>query len=156
MKKNKYFPVFIDLQDKKTVVVGGGKIAERRVRTLLSFCEKIEIVSPELSEGLSGLVQEHGELCWKQKEYEREDILDADMVLACTDNRKINDEICVVCKCLGIQVNHCGDQSKCDFYFPGIAEKGAVVVGVTASGTDHHAARVVTEKIREMLHEYTE
>ena len=43
-----YFPLFIDLSGKKAVVIGGGKVASRRVTTLLLFCENIEVVAPEV------------------------------------------------------------------------------------------------------------
>lgn len=151
MKQNKFFPLFVSLSGKKIVVVGGGKIATRRIQTLLPFCDGITVIAPEITEELKPLAEEGSVLHWHKKAYEREDILDADLVLACTDSKDLNDGIAAVCRCLGITVNHCGDKTKCDFYFPGVAACGSLVVGVTAGGTDHKKARKLTEKIREML-----
>ncbi|MCQ2500970.1 MAG: bifunctional precorrin-2 dehydrogenase/sirohydrochlorin ferrochelatase, partial [Lachnospiraceae bacterium] len=64
-----------------------------------------------------------------------------------------NSGIYSVCKCLGIQVNVCSDKNKCDFYFPGVVHADNVVVGITASGTDHHQAKVVREEIERVLKE---
>ena len=86
MKTKKYFPLFMDLNSKKVMVVGGGTIAERRIRTLLDFVEEIWVIAPEISDGIRDL-KEQGRIFWKKKRYEREDIYDADLVLAATDDR---------------------------------------------------------------------
>ncbi|MCQ2501963.1 MAG: bifunctional precorrin-2 dehydrogenase/sirohydrochlorin ferrochelatase, partial [Lachnospiraceae bacterium] len=107
MKTNKkYFPIFIDLSDKKVVVVGAGKIGSRRIRTLVDFTDHLTVIA-EKAEPDIALMAEEGLLEWKQQPYERELILDADMVLACTDDPELNSGIYSVCKCLGIQVNVC-------------------------------------------------
>ena len=79
MKTKKYFPLFMDLNSKKVMVVGGGTIAERRIRTLLDFVEEIWVIAPEISDGIREL-KEQGRIFWKKKRYEREDIYDADLV----------------------------------------------------------------------------
>lgn len=150
MRSSSYFPVFIDLSERKIVVAGGGRIALRRIRTLLQFTEMVTLVSPEALPELEALAEE-GRIVWIREAYRRELILDADMVLACTDNPAVNDEIYGVCRCLGIPVNVCSDRRKCDFYFPGVVKKENVVVGVTAGGTDHRKAREIRERIRELL-----
>ncbi len=146
----KYFPVFIDLSDKKIVVVGAGKIGSRRIQTLADFTEHLTVIAEEASPEVEKLADE-GRITWKQQSYERELILDADLVLACTDDPELNSGIYSVCKCLGIQVNVCSDKNKCDFYFPGVVHMDNVVVGITASGEDHHQAKVVREKIEKAL-----
>ena len=45
-----YFPLFVDISGKKTLVVGGGRIARRRIKTLLSFTPDIWVVAPEATE----------------------------------------------------------------------------------------------------------
>ena len=87
----------------------------------------------------------------KRKNYEREDIYDADYVIAATNDHHINSDIYSACKCMGITVNVCSDKTKRDFYFPGIVQNGNVVIGVTASGADHKEARKTVEKIKGMF-----
>lgn len=53
-----YFPLFVDLSRSRVVVIGGGSVAERRVRTLRQFCGQIRIISPEITEGLRGLLSD--------------------------------------------------------------------------------------------------
>ncbi|MDO4616961.1 MAG: bifunctional precorrin-2 dehydrogenase/sirohydrochlorin ferrochelatase [Lachnospiraceae bacterium] len=151
MKQNKrYFPMFVDLTEKKVVVVGAGRIGSRRIRTLADFTDHLTVIAPEALPEVERL-EEEGRLTWIRKSYERDLILDADLVLACTDDPELNSGIYSVCKCLGIQVNVCSDKNKCDFYFPGVITEESVVVGITASGTDHHQAKLVREKIEHAL-----
>ena len=145
-----YFPMFVDISDKKVIVVGAGTIAKRRIRTLMEFTDHLEVIAPEVNKELLDL-QEEGRITIRKKKYEREDIFDAAMVIAATNDSKINNDIYSACKCLGILVNVCSDKNKCDFYFPGIAQKENVVLAVTASGKDHKLARRLVERVRELL-----
>ena len=61
--------------------------------------------------------------------------------------------VAAACRARGIPVNAASDIELDDFYFPGIARQGSVVVGITASGTDHKAAHRVSEAVRELLKE---
>lgn len=152
MKNSGYFPLFMDISEKKIVVVGGGNIASRRVKTLSDFCSHITVVAPELHPELEALEKE-GKITAIRRKYRREDIYDAWMVLAATDQHKLNEEIYSVAKCLGSLVNVANNQNKCDFHFPGIVRKDSYVVGINASGKDHHGAAVLREKISKVLEE---
>lgn len=149
-KKKPYFPMFVDLSDKKVVVVGAGTIAKRRIRSLIEFTNHLVVIAPEVNPELQEL-EHNGVIGILRKNYEREDICGADIVIAATNDHKTNDDIYSVCKCMGITVNVCSDKNKCDFYFPGIARKEQIVVGVTATGTDHRKAKDVVEKVRQIL-----
>ena len=145
-----YFPVFIDLSKKKIVVVGAGRIAARRIRTLVDFAPDITVIAPEISRELRESVPED-RLCILKKAFAAEDLDGAGLVLAATDDPDLNAGICMLCRERHIPVNNAGNQADCDFFFPGIARKENVVIGVTASGLDHRQARKVTETIREVL-----
>lgn len=145
-----YFPIFIDLSGKKIVIVGGGRIAARRAGVLSEFADDITVIAPEAADSIREM-SEAGSVRWIREKYRREQILDADIVLACTDSEEVNGDIVAACRCLGILVNDCGRRERCDFYFPGVVKRGNVVVGVTASGTDHSQARAVREKIERTL-----
>lgn len=142
--------MFIDLSDKKVVVAGAGTIAKRRIRTLIDFTDHLVVIAPEVNKELKDLEAE-GRLTILRKNYEREDIYDAALVIAATNDRKVNQDIYSACKCLGILVNVCNDKNKCDFYFPGIVSDENVVVGISASGQEPKKAKAVTEQIQTMF-----
>ena len=96
--------------------------------------------------GLTGVIYEdiwnpikeelakEGRLVWKEKEYDREDLYDADLVLSATNNEKVNNDVYSACKCLGISVNTASNRMKCDFYFPSILQKEETVIGLNSAG----------------------
>lgn len=149
--KKPYFPLFVDLNEKQIVVVGAGTIA-RDASAHWFFYQPLTVIAPEVNRELLDM-EKAGMLRIKRKNYEREDIYDADYVIAATNDHQINSDIYSACKCMGITVNVCSDKTKCDFYFPGIVQNGNVVVGVTASGSDHKEARKTVEKIRSIFPE---
>ena len=73
------------------------------------------------------------------------------MVIAATNDRKLNDEIHRICRQEGVYVNVASDREQCDFYFPGIYMEEGLVVGITASGLDHKKARRIREEIQNAL-----
>ena len=141
MKNKPYFPMFVDLSDKKIVVVGGGNIATRRVKTLLSFTRNITVVAPQMTAELLELGKT-GKIEALLRPVKRQDFEFAYMVIAAND-WKVNEQVYRVCKEEGIYVNVADDKEKCDFYFPGVYMENELVVGITASGMDHKKARRV-------------
>lgn len=150
MKTKKYFPMFVNLEDKQIVVAGGGNIATRRVRTLLNFTRNIRVAAPEVTAELSELAKV-GHIIWIQREVKRIDFQDAYMVIAATSDGRINDDIYRICKEEGIYVNIASDREKCDFHFPGIVRFEEITIGINASGVNHKKAKEVREKIEKVL-----
>ncbi len=150
MKNKRYFPMFVDLSDKNIVVVGGGNIATRRVKSLLQFTRNVTVVAPRLSVDLQELGKA-GQILIQNRQVKRSDFRQAYMVIAATNDRKLNDDIYRICKEEGIYVNVSSDREKCDFYFPGVFMQDELVVGITASGLDHSKAKRVREEIQSAL-----
>ena len=155
MRNKHFFPMFVDLSDKNVVVVGGGNIATRRVKTLLQFTRNVSAIAPKCTVELQELGKA-GYVNLITRPVKRSDFDMAYMVIAATNDWKLNEEIYRVCKEEGIYVNVADDKSKCDFYFPGIYMKDEVVVGITASGLNHKKARRVRVAIQEAMEETSE
>ena len=130
-----YFPMFIDLTDKKVLVAGGGTIALRRVRTLLKFGADIRVIAPELCGELAQM-EEEGKIMAEHREYRAGDICGAQIVLAATDDREVNRQIWEECRTAGIIVNVADDKSLCDFYFPAVVMTHEAVIGINSGGAD--------------------
>lgn len=155
MRNKRYFPMFVDLSDKNIVVVGGGNIATRRVKTLLQFTRNITAVAPQTTMELLELGKT-GQVNLQLRPVKRSDFKMAYIVIAATNDHKLNDEIYRICKEEGIYVNVADDRTKCDFYFPGIFMKDELVVGITASGLDHRKARKVRIAIEQAMQDLEE
>lgn len=150
MKNSAFFPLFVDISEKKIVVIGGGAIATRRVKTLLPFEPQIVVVAPEVTGELEELEKEE-KITIFHREYQREDIYDAWMVLAATNDPELNNGIYSVAKCLGALVNVASNQEKCDFHFPGVIRKDPYVIGINGSGKDHKGTAELRKQIEAMV-----
>ena len=111
MKNKPYFPMFIDLSDKNIVVVGGGNIATRRVKTLLSFTRNIRVIAPKVTMEMMEL-GEAGYVELITRPVKRTDFAMAYMVIAATNDRKLNDEIHRICRQEGVYVNVASDRGQ--------------------------------------------
>lgn len=151
-KNKKYFPVFVDLSDKKIVVVGAGTIAKRRIRALVDFTDHLFVIAPEVNPELRDL-EAAGRLTIVRRKYAKEDIRGASLVIAATNDNRLNQDIYSDCKEAGILVNVCNDKTRCDFYFPVLAYDDTIVAGVSSAGRDAAGSKRVANQIREMLRE---
>ena len=109
-----YFPFYIDIKDKKCVVIGGGKTAFRKIKKLIDFEPHITVISPEILPEFS----EIPDIEIIHREYRKGDIDNAFMVITATDNKKLNEEIFNICQQKNILVNTVDDIEKCGFIFP--------------------------------------
>ncbi len=147
-----FFPLFVDLSDYHVVFVGGGTIAMRRIRTLLPFVDNIVVYAPDFSPELDRFAMD-GAIELVRKPYDPSVLDGAHIVLACTNDPELNNEIYDECKKRGILVNVCSDRFKCDFHFPSVVSYGNVVVGVNAGGKDHRRVKQTRARIQELLEE---
>lgn len=147
-----FFPLFVDLGDKRAVFIGGGTIALRRIRTLLPFVGELVVYAPDFSPELEQMAYD-GAISLVHRLYDESELDEADIVFACTNSAEINDMVWDACKRRGILVNVCSDRNKCDFYFPGVAQSGNMVVGVSAGGKDHRRVRQLKARIEDLMEE---
>lgn len=145
------FPLFVDLSEKKILVVGAGRIASRRMEALLPFAGQITVIAPEASPEVHRLARA-GKVRYLPRPYIEGEIPgDTCLVLAATGDREVNRAVYRECKEKGIPVNVSSQKELCDFYFPGIIQEESLTVGVTAGGRDHALARRATEYLRQAV-----
>ena len=145
-----YFPMFINLTDKKILVVGGGAIALRRIRTLLKFGADIHVIAPELCKELAQLEKE-GRITAEHREYRAGNLDGEQIVLAATDDHEVNRKIWEECRAAGVLVNVADDKSLCDFYFPSVVITEEAVIGINSGGADPSVTKKIRRKIEEMF-----
>lgn len=145
-----YFPLFVDLSQKNILVVGAGTIAARRIRTLCGFAGTITVCAPQMKPEIRELSQKYP-IHLVEKCYTEELLDTADLVLAATDDRELNREIVTAAKARNIPANSCSEKELCDFYFPSVVTKNELVIGLTASGTDHGLVKRARMELEEYL-----
>lgn len=142
-----YFPMFVDISHKKIVVAGGGRIAARRVETLGLFASDITVVAPDICAKLRDMGEK---ICLVHRRFEARDIEDADIVLAAANDHELNESIVNLCRKKGILVNTADDKERCDFYFPGIVQKGEITIGLNSGGKNPEKVKNVRKRIEEL------
>ena len=154
MKNKPYFPMFIDLSDKNIVVVGGGNIATRRVKTLLSFTRNIRVIAPKVTMEMMELGKA-GYVELLTRPVKRSDFAMAYMVIAATNDPAVNEAIYRECRHREILVNVASDHTLCSFYFPATVETEDGLLLAIASGqaTDetHQKVKEMREKLEREL-----
>lgn len=147
-----HFPLFVDMRGKTVLVVGGGKVADRRVRTLSRFACTVRVVAPEVSRGITQLA-EQGLVELARRGFAPEDLDGVFFVVAATNLREVNRQIGVLAKQKGIFVSVADCAEECDVYFPAIAEEDGLVAGISGDGVAHGSVAAAARRIREVLHE---
>ncbi|MBR0597333.1 precorrin-6A reductase [Sinanaerobacter chloroacetimidivorans] len=145
-----WFPLFTNISGKEIVVVGAGRIAKRRIQTLLHFNCRVRVIAVSALDEVAALADQ-SKIKLQLKTFHPGDIVGTDYVLAATDSREVNQEIYEQCRENGIPVNVANEKEKSDFYFPGIIRKKGVTVGVTAEGKNHALAKKATRAIARWL-----
>lgn len=133
-------------------MVGGGKIAARRIGTLLEFSDNITVVAPEAAERLIQLSKKK-QIQWIQDVYREEFLEHADLALAATNDITCNMRVVEDCKARNIPVNTSHKKELCDFYFPGVFCEENFVMGFCSGGTDHGKVREIREKAERLWKE---
>lgn len=143
----KRFPIFISLEEKPILVVGGGNIAARRIISLLGFGPRVTVWAPELSLELKRLLSE-GRIIWRRGEYCPGEMDGFFLVLAATGEPKVNEAVCREAKENKIPVNVASDQNLCDFFFPALVENEKLVIGLAGDGSDHRLVKETAAALR--------
>lgn len=143
-----YFPMFIELQNAPVLVVGGGKVALRKVKKLLPYGANITVVAPKMEKEL----EEISEVAKIHREFDSSDLLSCPtMVIAATDQKEVNEQIAYRCKEQNIPVNVADDVENCSFLFPSLVKKGKLSAGICTGGSSPTAAIYCKERLQEAL-----
>jgi uroporphyrin-III C-methyltransferase/precorrin-2 dehydrogenase/sirohydrochlorin ferrochelatase len=145
----RYLPISIKIEDKKILIIGGGKVALQKVRLLKEFSGNIVVVATQISDEISDIIS----TC-NTKEYEKSDLNGFDIIYACTNNEELNKRISSDSKATGKLVNVADNPELCDFVSPAIYKKDNITVAVGSDARDVKLAIKIRDKIKSfLLHE---
>jgi siroheme synthase-like protein len=159
MKKHEtvspYYPLLLNIQGKKCLVVGGGEVALRKSQMLLEHGAIVEIVSPAFCAELNELVKA-GAVRAIHNDYKTEDLNDALLVVAATDDARINEKVAAEARRTGILVNVVDNPDISDFIVPSYFRHGDIIVAISTSGKSPALARKIRGELeRDLKPEYT-
>ncbi|MBU9719870.1 MULTISPECIES: precorrin-2 dehydrogenase/sirohydrochlorin ferrochelatase family protein [Bacillaceae] len=146
------YPVMLHLCSKPIVVIGGGAVAERKVVGLLDGgATAITLVSPEITDTLRELVRE-GIVVWQQKQYEKNDLEGAFLIIAATDCASVNTEV-LQGKAPNQLVNIADNPGQSDFQVPAVYRNGDLSIAISTGGASPMLAKKIKRDIAHLFDE---
>ena len=142
----KYYPVHLDIQNRNCLVVGGGGVGTRKVKTLLDCGARVTVVSPEVSPQLQDLATS-GDIILKERSYQSDDLRNMFLVIGATDDEKLNKQLSSDADRLNTLCNIADRPEVCNFILPSIVHRDDLVITVSTSGQSPAMAK----KLRKAL-----
>ena len=142
-----YYPIYLDLQGRACLVVGGGPIATGKVRGLIEAGGLVTVVAPVVSESIAEWARDRA-VMWHAREFELPDLDGQFLVYAATDDRDLNARVYRLADQAGRIANAVDDLDNCNFIAPAIARAGAVQVAVSTAGTSPALAKQIRDRVQ--------
>jgi siroheme synthase-like protein len=150
MKRYPYYPIYIDIENRSVVIIGGGTVCARKAETMMKYGARVTVVSPEFSEEIEQWAHE-GCLALSRKMYDPSDLDGANIVIASTDVQSVNEQIAADCRERRIPVNVVDVTPLCEFIIPAIVESGSIQIAVSTGGRSPAVARTLKEDLQRMI-----
>ena len=148
---NKFFPVSIDLNNKDVLIIGAGKIALRKVETLLNYNCNINVITKEILEEKFLELEKNNKIkIFKNQEFEEKFLENIFLVITATDNEILNKEISQLCMSKNILVNNVTSKDNMNVRFASIYEKDDIEIAISANGNPKKAVEI-KNKIKDIF-----
>ena len=141
-----YYPAFINLQGKRVIVVGGGKVAERKIFALLKAGARITVISPRLTRRIT-IGKLRGRIKHIPRQYRKGDVKNAFLAIAATDSYQINKKVSEDALCL---VNVVDTPSLCNFIVPSVIQRGHLTIAISTSGVSPALSKTIRQEIEKL------
>ena len=128
-----YMPVSLAMNKRKCLVVGGGKIALRKVEKLLEYDTSITVISPEFDQKLE-FHAGRGRIELEKRAYQSPEASTYGLVISCTDDSDLNRQVSEDCRSAGVHVNVADAPSLCDFIFPSVVRRDCMTAAIATDG----------------------
>ncbi|MEN8198726.1 MAG: bifunctional precorrin-2 dehydrogenase/sirohydrochlorin ferrochelatase [Thermodesulfobacteriota bacterium] len=143
------YPVYLDIRDQLCLVIGGGKVARRKVESLIPCGALVRLVSPEVDEALADLAAS-GRVDWQQRNYAPGDLQGAKLVFAATDNDEIQEQVVREANELAIPVNVITNPDACTFQVPASFNRGDLLISVATGGKSPALAARIRKELEKI------
>jgi len=146
----KYFPIFLDSKYINAMVIGGGDVAARKIELLLKTTTHITVMSEQLSVSVERLINTH-KLSWLQHNYKAGYIDNCNLVIAATDNTKVNQNVAAEAAKFKLLTNVVDQPELCTYITPSIIDRAPILIAMSSSGSAPILLRMLREQIEKTL-----
>jgi precorrin-2 dehydrogenase/sirohydrochlorin ferrochelatase len=141
-----YYPAFINLKNKRCLVIGGGKVAERKVMSLIKTGANVTVISPELTSRLQKQKDKNIIRHIKRK-YRKGDATGFFLIIAATDDEAVNKQVSEDAACL---INVVDRPDMANFIVPSLVQRGPLTIAVSTSGASPAMAKALRKELELM------
>jgi uroporphyrin-III C-methyltransferase / precorrin-2 dehydrogenase / sirohydrochlorin ferrochelatase len=145
----RYFPLFADLRGRRVLVVGGGEVAERKVRLLIEAGADVQVVSPELSPWLAA--RDGESVTWAATQFDASQLAGAALVVAATNDAAVNALVSEAARAANVFANVVDDAERSSVIVPAIVDRSPLVIAISSGGVAPVLARLVRERIEVLV-----
>ena len=153
MERNELYPVFLKLHQLNVLIVGGGNVGLEKLSFMLKSSPNanVEVVAPRFLPELEALVAQHPSVKLTAKKFNRCMLSKRHMVIACTDDLKVNKRVFDLCRKRHLICNIADTPQLCDYYLGGIVTKGNVKIAISTNGKSPTTAKRLREFFEEII-----
>jgi uroporphyrin-III C-methyltransferase / precorrin-2 dehydrogenase / sirohydrochlorin ferrochelatase len=146
----KYLPVFLNLEGRECLIVGGGMVALRKFEQLLKARANITVIAPKLTPALESRI-DNGSALHIEREFSVEDVAGFFLVISATDNQAMNLRIADAANKANIPVNVVDNPDLCSFILPAMVDRSPVIAAVSTGGASPVLARLLRERLESLI-----
>jgi precorrin-2 dehydrogenase/sirohydrochlorin ferrochelatase len=133
------FPLFLMLEGRPCLVVGGGRVGEGKLRGLLRAGARVKVVAPKATAGVQRLAKS-AEIVWRKRKFTARDMEGMFLVVAATSSHSTNAVILEEARGRGVLCNAVDDPRNCDFYYPAVLRRGSLQIAISTGGASPELA----------------
>ena len=150
-----WFPLFVNLKNKKVLVIGGGKVAFKKISKIMEYEADITVITENIAEEklleLKNLRIENNRKIENNKDEIEKLVEEYFLVIAATDNEELNENIAEICDSKGILINNVSSKTKMNSMFGGIVKNDEFQIAISTSGKNCKRSRAMKSEIQKVL-----
>ena len=140
------FPIYLKLEGRRVLIVGGGIAGLEKITSLSTSGARLRVIAPEAIAEVK-LFAGEGKLTWQQRAFADDDVLEADLVIAATDQPAVNKAVFLAAQKHRVLCNSADDPPNCDFYFSSIVRRGKLQIAISTAGESPALAQQLRREI---------
>ena len=144
------FPIFVKLQGRLVVVVGGGEIASGKIDGLLRAGARVRVIAPEVHQAFAEPIRNR-EIEWVPRKFQAGDVADATLVIAATSAPGVNASVFRDAEARGILCNAVDDIENCHFYYGSVVQRGDLQIAISTNGKSPALAQRLRQELEQQF-----
>ncbi|MFH1861061.1 MAG: bifunctional precorrin-2 dehydrogenase/sirohydrochlorin ferrochelatase [bacterium] len=146
----RYYPICLDVKNRRCVIVGGGEVSARKIACLLNYEANIVVISPQITEAINTLVQGK-RIEWIDRNYQSEDLKDVFFVVVATNDHELNKQISQDARDKRILVNMVDSAEDSTCILPAVLSRGSLSIAVSTEGKSPALAKKIRDDLSVMF-----